>query len=235
MSKEEKILAENLGWMEEKWDRAWEEQESGELKIVSQWFFDDATEPQLKRIDQLGFWFAKDRPTKGQASDIIGVFESPEELDVEILRFFKIPLRGMNQSKASHIVTTLFLDQDNIDAWMSRPASTMQKEFYKYFDLKVAKSLTNEDASFFIREYRKKLQDKDEKSLCDWDAYEDMYIEINDPFSREDYSIKKVSLSIYRDAIKKLRDEGRKPSDLEDDLDLIVERIVQLKPDIQKA
>ncbi len=123
MSKEENILAENLGWMGKKWDGAWEEQESGELKIVSQWFFDDATEPQLKRIDRLGFLFAKDCPTKGQASDIIGVFEPPEELDVEILKFFKMPLRGMNQSKASHIVTTLFLDQENIDAWMSRPVS----------------------------------------------------------------------------------------------------------------
>ncbi len=235
MPNAEKILADNLEWLEEKWDTAWEEQESGELKTVSEWFFDDVTERQLDRIERIGLEFAKGHPTKGQASDIIGLFEPVEEEDIEILKFFKISTRGMNQSKASHIVATIFLDSDNIDAWQGRPASTMQKEFYKYFNLKIPKGLTYEDASSFITEYRNKLQDEDEKIMNDWDAYEDIYLEINEPYNREDYLIKKVSLSIYRDAIEELRIEGKRPSDLEDNPEIIVDKIIQIRPDIRKA
>jgi len=234
-SKQDRVLAENLGWLEERWDLVRDEQDRGELKTVPPWFFDDVTERQLNRIDQIGLEIAKGQPTKGEASDIIGLFEPAEEEDVEVLRFFKVPSRGMNQSKARHLVTNLFQDPKNVNAWEARPASAMQKEFYKYFDLNIPKGLTHEEASRFISEYGNQLMEEDEKALDDWDAYESIYEEINDPDYREDYGVKKISLSTYRDVMHELRNEGKTPSDLEDDPDVVVDKIILKKPDIQRA
>jgi len=234
MSRAEKILAENTEWLRERWEAAWDEKESGKLKTVSEWFFDDVTERQMDRIAREGLEIANGDPTKGQASDIIGLFEPAEEWDIEILKFFKIPTRGMNQTRASHAAALLFLDPENIDAWEDRPASSMQKEFYKYFDLKIPKNLKDKQASIFIGEYRDKLQREDKELLSDWDAYEDMYEEINDPYSREDYSIKKISLSIYRKAMNELKKEGMRPSEMQDNPDVVVNKVIQIKPEIQK-
>ena len=190
---------------------------------------------QLNRVDQIGLEIAKGQPTKGEASDIIGLFEPAEEEDVEVLRFFKVPLRGMNQSRARHLVAKLMQDPKNTNAWEARPSSAMQKEFYRYFSLRIPRGLTYEAASQLIGEHQKKLMEEDEKSLDDWDAYENIYEEINDPDNREDYGIKKVSLSAYRDAIHELGSEGKTPSDLEDDPDVVVDKIILMKPDIQRA
>lgn len=114
------VVEENIGWLKERWDAAQEEQESGELKTIPPWFFDDVTHAQLKRIAQLGVEITKGNPTKGEASDIIGLFEPPDEYDAEILKFFNVPLVGMNQSNANHTVMKLFQDEKNVDAWNAK-------------------------------------------------------------------------------------------------------------------
>jgi len=43
MSKPIKVVSENIEWLEEEWNKAWDEKESGELKTVPEWWFDDAT------------------------------------------------------------------------------------------------------------------------------------------------------------------------------------------------
>ena len=42
MSKPIKVVSENIEWLEEEWNKAWDEKESGELKTVPEWWFDDA-------------------------------------------------------------------------------------------------------------------------------------------------------------------------------------------------
>jgi len=124
MSKPIKVVSENIEWLEEEWNKAWDEKESGELKTVPEWWFDDAYEHQLKKIDRMGLVFNGDLPTQGQASDIIGLFEPPDYGDREILKFFKVPLREMTQTRAKYLVEQLLSDPDNASAWDNRPAST---------------------------------------------------------------------------------------------------------------
>ncbi|MGB5729487.1 MAG: hypothetical protein WBM52_19995, partial [Thiogranum sp.] len=187
----------------------------------------------LNRIDRIGLVFGEDLPTKGQASDIIGLFEPPDYGDRELLKFFKVPLREMTQTRAKYLVEQLLSDPDNASAWDNRPASTEQKGFYRYFNLKVPKGLTHEeDAQLFIREYRRKLTDED---WGDYVAYGSMHEEINDPDNREDYGIKRVNLSLYRAALDELKNEGKRPSEFEDDLSPFVEKIIQMQPDIKNG
>jgi hypothetical protein len=79
ITKEEKILQDNTEWMEEWWETARKERDAGELKSVPNWFFDDVTERQLQKIEEIGLNIKGGRLTKGEASDIIGLFEPAEE------------------------------------------------------------------------------------------------------------------------------------------------------------
>lgn len=165
ISEKEKILNENSGWMDERWALARKERDVGELRSVPRWFFDDVTEQQLQKIGEIGLKIGGGRPTKGEASDIIGLFEPVEVENIEILKFFKIPLKGMNQSRARHEVSKLFHNPGKLESWRNRPASPMQKEFYKFFALKTPQDLTHEVAARCINEYRKKLGQEDEAKM----------------------------------------------------------------------
>ena len=88
-SKENRFLQESLEWLEKRWQQAREEKEAGELRTFSHWFFDDVTERQLNRISRMGLEIEKGKLTKGEASDIIGLFEPPDEDDIDVINYFK--------------------------------------------------------------------------------------------------------------------------------------------------
>lgn len=226
--KEEQIMIENKGWLEKRWDLAKKEQHAGEFKIVSHWFFDEVTDRQIQKLKEIGLRITSGTPTKGEASDLIGLFEPVEEENAEILRFFKIPLTGMNQSKARHEVAMILSDPDKLEAWKKRPATTSQKEFYNFFNLKVPKGLSYEAALKFISEH-----DLTEEEREEWDAYEEIYDTIIDPDFRYDNSIKKISLALYRSAIDQLKMEGKILVELRDDIQVVVDKIIEIKPEIQ--
>lgn len=235
ISREERILNVNSPWMEERWARARKERDTGKVESVPQWFFDEATDRQMQKLQEMGLKTSGGRPTKGEASDIIGLFEPAEDENIEILKFFKISLKGMNQSKARHEVGQLLRDPEKLESWNNRPASAMQKEFYRFFGIKMPQGLTHEVASKDINEYRNKLGEKDETRIEEWDAFEDIYDEINDPDFREDYDLKKISISLYRTAIDQLKKEGKTITELSDDPNVVIDKLIEIKPEIQKA
>lgn len=233
-SKEEQILNDNLPWLRNRWSLAKSERAAGELSSVPHWFFDEITERQIRKIEEIGLTIKGNLPTKGEASDLIGLFESAEDEAIEILRFFKISLKGMNQSRARHEVDALLKSPENLEKWKNRPASAMQKEFYRFFALKAPQGLTHEVASTAITDFKEKLSDEDKERLDEWDTFEDIYDEINDPDYREDYDLKSISISLYRSAMDKLKSEGKTIKDISDDRDIVVDTIIKIKPEIQK-
>jgi len=136
ISMEERILNENIEWLEERWIQAQKEREASEIESFPYWFFDDVTGRQLQRIRDIGLDIKGRRPTKGEASDIIGLFEPIEDENEEILKFFRVPLKVMNQYRARYEVGRLFEDSTNVQSWKNRRAEPMQKEFYRYFHLR---------------------------------------------------------------------------------------------------
>lgn len=234
LSKEERVLKENSVWLHERWEKARKEYKSGEVASVPQWFFDKVTDRQIQKIKEIGLDINLRSITKGEASDIIGIFEPVEDEQEEILRFFKVSLNGMNKLRASYEIEKLFSLKDNPDLWKNREASPIQKEFYRFFDLKVPKGLTYLEASNYISEYSSKISVEDESKFNEWDEYESIYDDIDNPDFREAYEIKKVSLSLYRSAINELKKEGYSLSNLNDDVDIVIQKIIELKPEIQK-
>ena len=229
-TKEERILNENSDWLEQRWEEAEKEKIDGDLKSVPEWFFDKATDRQLQKLEDIGVNIQGDRVKKGEASDLIGLFEPTDDTDIEVLKFFKVSMKGMSQSKAKYEIRNIFSDAENTEKWKNRSANAMQKEFYRFHNIKVPRSLSHEAATKFINENSANGAEK----TTDWDNYESIYKEIIDPDFREENDLKKVSLPTYRSAIEQLKNEGKSFEELTDDIDLVVDKILELNPGAEK-
>jgi len=231
-------LADIAEWLPQRWERAAQEKASGDLKEFPPWYYDDATERQQARladIKQMGVFKMEGKLTKGQASDLIGLFEEPDDHELAVLKFFKIPTRSVSQTKARIEVTRLFSDPANREAWDRRPPTAMQKEFYHLFELLLPKSMTHDEMKADI-DRRLSEMDGEEAVTFDasdtWDAYESIYTELNEPEFRRDMDLKKVSLKIYREFMLKKKVAGVRFSDL--DANDVADELVEDRPELSR-
>lgn len=220
-------------WLRERWKLADAHQKSGREDIFPKWYFDEATERQKNRLDDLGIKTGKPI-TKGQASDLIGIHEPADEQALAILRFFKKSTKGMNQTRARHEVAQILSDPDNVKAWESRPPTKEQKEFCKFFGLKMGKGLTAPDAEKLIAEHESKLAEDEDPRLDEWEAFSEIMDELSDSEMRADYEIKKPSVSLIKSALDELRQEGKSYREVADEIDLIVDKLLELKPELER-
>jgi hypothetical protein len=198
------------------------------------WFFHPVTERQLQWIRSEGLVVpvASGALTKGQASDIIGLFEPIDEHDEEVLRFFKVPTRGMNQSRGRHEAAVLLADSAKTRVWEARPADSMQRECLRFFGAKAPKELTHAEAQRLIGARREELSEKKSALLDDWDSFESIVVDLDDRETRDEYDMKKPSMAMIRTAVDVLRKEGHTMDDLAGDLTLVAEKLLQLKPEL---
>ena len=104
----------------------------------------------------------------------------------------------------------------------------------KFFDIKALKGLTLGQANSLRKEHESKLTKEEKRYLNEWKYYENIFEEIEESGIREDYDMKKVSIALYRKAITKLVNEGHTLEALMDDIEDVVDKIIELKPDIVK-
>jgi hypothetical protein len=222
----QRLLDDNMEWMVQRW----EAMEAKESQNSGFWFYDDPTDRQLAKLDELGvnFKVQSGRMTKGMCSDIIGLFHKPDQDELEVLKFFKVPVRGMNQSLARYETEQLLSDSDNQEKWNNRPAPAKTKEFLKFMGVQVPTNLTLKQANALESEI-----DDDDK-YEEWDSYEMLYDELDDPDYRDDYGIKKVSFTLFMKSMSSLRSEGKTLQEIESDPDILIDKIKELKPDIVK-
>ncbi len=121
------IFNEHKVWLSARWTEANRQREAGKLKTFPSWFFDEATERQTKLLTEKGISLSGGQVSKGQASDVIGLFFPVEEGDADVLKFFKVPTKGLNQTTARAEVAKLQADPEKASAWDQRPANPMQK------------------------------------------------------------------------------------------------------------
>lgn len=227
--------ADSLAQLREHWALA--ARSRGTPNAPPDWFFDPVTERQMDRLAESRTRLPREKLTKGMASDLIGLGEPLEDEHAEVLRFFKVSLRGMNQTLGRYEVRRLMADVANQAAWDARPADQMQKEFFRFFGLAVPKTLTNKDAAATItsiRAGRSEHKVEDEK-LAEWQAFEDIVEELWDADFRECYGLKKPALSAIRAAVNALRAEGNTIDALRDDIDSVADKLVEMKPELEKA
>jgi hypothetical protein len=94
------VFNEHKAWLSSRWAEANRHNDDGDTKTFPSWFFDAATERQLNLLKEKDLSLSGGQLSRGQASDVIGLFFPVEEADKEVLRFFKVPTKGLNQTTA---------------------------------------------------------------------------------------------------------------------------------------
>ena len=219
-----------IDYLNAQWTAAKKERDSGAVSTFPKWFFDPVTERQLERLKSDGTAVSGGSLTKGAAPDLISLREPLDDDATEILRFFKVPLKGMNQAIGRYEVKRLLSNAENAAAWKARPAEPMQKEYLKFFGLAVPRGLTTVEAYQLMAVHRKETPEQDEKKTAEWESFESIVNDLEDRETREDYDIKKPSLSAIKDALAALRAKGEDA----DDLQLVVDQLIQMKPELAR-
>ena len=86
-----------------------------------------------------------------------------------------------------------------------------------------------------MEDFRKGALDPVDAKLADWDAFASIVEQLEDKETREDYELKKVSLSAIREAVAALKAEGHSLPEIDDNLDLLAEKLTELKPELQRG
>lgn len=225
------VFNEHKAWLSSRWSEANRHNDAGDTKTFPSWFFDEATERQLNLLTDKGISLSGGQLSKGQASDVIGLFFPVEEGDKQVLRFFKVPIKGLNQTTARAEVVKLQADPERALAWGQRPAEPIQKEFYRFFGVKVPSGLTYLAATEYISKHQQTL---DSPQLDDWDSYRSILDELMDKDTRDSYDIKKPSVATVRAAIDALRQSGISLSELEEDLEIVTQKLIELQPELER-
>lgn len=151
LSAAQRRLDENMSWLSERWTLA-RAHEAGQRPLqFPSWYFDDSTDRQRQKLDELGLGFPSSA-SKGQFSDVIGLFSDPESDDVEKLKFFgvKLAASALNESRVSHELALLNNAPETAQRWVDRPVTKIQKEFYRFAGQKVPTGLTAVQATDLI-------------------------------------------------------------------------------------
>ncbi len=225
-SRADNLLREHKSMIEERWNLANQETEGYELP---RWYFDEVTDRQLDRLQRDGFASQDSTITKGQASDIIGLGCPVEEKEKPILKHFKIPLKGLNQTSAMHQVALLLSKPENIESWKNRPATALQKYFFVLFGQQKPAKLTHAQAEEIIDEYM-----GEHDSDCDfWDSFECTFDDLHD--DPELYDIRKPGFTLYCKAIESLKNKEGSECDIFEDYQTIVDKMIEINPSIEKT
>ncbi|WP_231882085.1 hypothetical protein [Alteromonas stellipolaris] len=190
---------------------------------------------------------------RGQFSDLLGLFDGVSLEDRSVLRFFNKPITGMCQSKANHDVAVILSNVDNLSKWDSRPASQLQKAGLAFLNITHDKGINHAQADALIKGFREEfetneyiesdvisescnaaLYENNNLLINDWNSFEEIYEEVNEPDTRDEHSIKKVTLSIFQKSISRLKSEGNNLQDLKTDIDAVIAKIIEIEPKILK-
>lgn len=124
-------------------------------------------------------------------------------------------------------------EKKNFDAYLSaQPAHLSQKEFYKFFELPMPKGLTAGQAGLTISEHSKNCKPEE---LAEWNGYINILEEFEDNGFRESYDLKKVSKAALTEALNALKQEGKSYSYLSESIDEVVDKVILLKPALEKS
>lgn len=204
------------------------------------WREDPATKAQLTRLRGDGLPVRKGM-TKGEASDLIGTSESPDEHDLAVLKFFKVPRSEIpHQTAARQRIQSLFEDPENVKRWENRPATAEQKDMFKFFKREVPRGLTYRDAQRIIAE-----EFTDEDLLFEWDdlqdqeaeredAFEDAYEQLDEIRKEEEYPLKKVPKKLFRQVAEEMEAAGSEIDAYDLEEGGFFDRVLELKPDLAK-
>jgi len=118
------------------------------------------------------------------------------------------------------------------DAFLSnQPACPSEKDYFKFFGLPIPKELTTGQAQKTIAAH--KVNSTSEQQ-AEWDGYVTLLDEFNDVDFRDLYDLRKVSKGSLLDAISRLKQEGKSYRYLADNIEEVVDKLIELKPELER-
>lgn len=225
----QRVLEANDAWLRERWAAAEADQTAGNTQRFPAWYFDEATDRQRNRLTEDGIRLTSGA-SKGQHSDVIGLFVEPEPEELEMLKFFGIVLKGplRNQTRARHEIAIVQADPEKQRAWLTRPADALQREFYRFIGAKPPAGLTFEQAEAKMGDAQATLT---EAQRDEWSMLENLVEEFEDRELRSDLEIRKPSPADIRAAMQALKSEGMEA----DDPYTIAEKLLVIKPALKRS
>lgn len=191
----------HLEWLRAEWKK-----ELATSPPLRHWFSDPVTQPQLRLMKELGIPTRGLRLTKGMASDLIGLYQPIDDGARDILRFFKVPLKGLNQTTGRHQVAQLLSDPALSEQWASRPATPYQREFIRFAGERVPAGLTLKDGNAIISRLEQALSPR---KAAIWSLVEDLWRQVEDEGFREDYGRRRPGIRAVRAAVEALAATGQ--------------------------
>jgi hypothetical protein len=227
----ERCLDEHMSWLSPRWAAARVEEAAGTTINFPAWYFEDSTERQHVKAQSLGLTLSPSA-SKGQFSDVLGLFEEPTEEALEKLAFFGVKLHGANrnESRVRHELALLDASQDSVQRWAERPASKVQQEFFRFVGAKVPAGLTATGADALIQSQLAQLPLADADA---WAAFRDVVDEFDDTDFRECAGIRKPTLADLRSAFQTLRTGASAQSF--PDADMVAEYLLSNKPTLARG
>jgi hypothetical protein len=124
-------------------------------------------------------------------------------------------------------------DKKKFDEFLSnQPADSSQKDYLKFFNLAIPKGLTAGQAEQTISEHRKNSKPEEQE---EWYGYTNILEDFDDKDFRDGYDLKKVSQAVLTEAINQLKAQGKTYKYLSDNIEEVAEKIIELKPDLEKS
>lgn len=222
------FLAE-VDYLKARWDEREQAKQAG-VECVPKWWWDPPTERQIVRLrDELGrrgISMTLDPYTKGSVSDVIGLFEQPDELDAEVLKFFKIPAKGATQTRARYEAVRLLADPETKRQWDSRPPGADQRAFFEFFGIELPRGTTYDQSMRLRLEAEQRLRAENNPRLNEWAALEQILGDLDDPDTRDTYEIgRKPSRAKLKKILDELEAEGHSIVEVAGDLELLADKL----------
>lgn len=124
------------------------------------------------------------------------------------------------------------VDKKKFDEFLSnQPADSSQKDYFQFFAMPIPKGLTSGQAEQTISEHRNTSKPEEQDK---WEGYVNIFEEFDDKDFRDGYDLKKVSNTVLMEAINQLKAQGKTYKYLSDNIDEVAEKIIELKPDLEK-
>jgi hypothetical protein len=222
------VYAEHQGTLEERWRMAGITAHSKRELILPTWYYDDAESWQAERIRGERIPIDIEALTRGQASDVIGLLHPPGEDDAETLRRLNEPVAGMNRTAArQHAAKLLGIDVHR-QRWNAQPPTPLHRA---YFVLRgePCPADTAGDAERAIAA----AQELDPGQVREWGFFLQLYDDLQ--LREHEFGIGPVGAELLARALRDLRTERQRTlAQLARDLDMVIDRLLELEPALQR-
>lgn len=202
--------------------------------VDDSWRSEPATDKQLDYIESLGGRVPARGLTKGEASDRITKLQPIDPDDAAVLRYFGLSTQEQTRDSVARVAEALLNDEAHKKAWGERPPSQVLKEFFRFAKMKMPSGIGYDAAEALIAQTLSQWKEAgDVVKVNDWMNYSRLLGELYDREARESLCIKKPPITLVRKCVAEFLENGSTYEAMADDSSELVERMIELKPDLE--